>query len=55
MFYKFYNILFSVKSVFCIKFLAGLLLIPLIMQQQSAFLMFKIAISLKFIDINNKS
>ena len=51
----FYDVpLFSVKSAFCINFIASVLLIKLIMQQQSEPLMFKISISLRFIDIINK-
>ena len=52
----FYRVpLFSVKSIFCIKFMALRLLILLIIQQKSALLMLKIAMQLRFIDINNKS
>ena len=49
----FYVPLFSVKSIFYIKFMASLLLISLIIQRQ--LLMLKIGISLGFIDIINKS
>ena len=52
----FYDVqLFLVKSVFCIKFMALLLLIPLIIQQLSENSMFEIAISLRFIEIIDKS
>ena len=53
-FFMFYNVpLFSVKSAICIKFMASFLLIRLIIL--SALLMFKIAISVRLIDIINKS
>ena len=48
----FYNApLFSIKPIFYIKFIDSILLIPLIIQQQLAPLMFKIVILLKLIDI----
>ena len=46
---------FSVKSAFQNKFMASLLLIPLIIQQESTPFMFKTAISSRFVDIINKS
>ena len=50
--FMFYNgPLFSVKSALCIKFMASFLLIPLIIQQELEPLMFKTAISLRFIGI----
>ena len=55
-FFMFYNApMFLVKSAFCIKFMASFVLIKLIMKRESEPLMFKIAISLRFIDIINKS
>ena len=46
---------FSLKSIFCIMFVASLLLILVVMPWWSALLMFKIAISLRLIDIINIS
>ena len=54
--FMFYNVaLFSVKLEFCINFTASILLIKLIRQRYSETLMFKIAISLRFMDIISKS
>ena len=54
-FFMFYNVLlFSVKKISFIKFMASLILTPLIIQRQSQLIMFKIAISLRVIDITNK-
>ena len=48
----FYNVpLFSLKLEFCRKLTASLLLILLIIQRESTPQIFKIAISLRFIDI----
>ena len=46
---------FLVKSAFCIKFMASLLLILQIKQQKLRILMFKIVISLRYTDIINES
>ena len=49
----FYNVrLFWVKSIFYNKFITLLLLCTLIIQNKSVFLIFKIALLLRFIDIN---